>query len=118
MLQRFSIARSILVVLVLGTLLPAAAVPASLSEPMSETLLLAWMTPDAAAPSLAVPTPKLSCGYSADAIFEPAPFRASCTDQCRALYFSCLDDCDAAPFPGCYNFCRFDVLYPCYKSCF
>lgn len=43
---------------------------------------------------------------------------AACTAQCRADYEACLDDCDAAPFPGCYDHCRFDVLYPCYRKCF
>lgn len=50
--------------------------------------------------------------------FEPVPMANACTSACQAQYLSCLDDCDKAPFPGCYNFCRFDVLYPCYGSCF
>ncbi len=51
-------------------------------------------------------------------MFAPEPLGASCASQCRDTYFSCLDDCVTAPFPGCADFCRFDVLYPCYKACF
>lgn len=42
---------------------------------------------------------------------------AACTAQCRVDYGICLDGCDAAPFPGCYDHCRFDVLYACYRKC-
>ncbi len=50
--------------------------------------------------------------------FDPRPVANACTAACLVEYNDCLDGCDKAPFPGCYNFCRFDVLYPCYGNCF
>jgi hypothetical protein len=42
---------------------------------------------------------------------------SSCTDDCYAQLLSCLDDCDAWPYPGCYNDCRAARLV-CVQTCF
>ena len=117
MLKRSTIVRSIIIVLVLGSFLPAAAVTTSMSLPTTMASSPSWMMPDDAAPLLFATAPKLTCELGTDALYEPFPRAASCVDKCRELYSSCLDDCDAWPYPGCYNDCRYNVLIPCYLSC-
>lgn len=42
---------------------------------------------------------------------------ASCSSDCTLAYLSCLDDCDAWPYPGCAQDCR-NALNACRKGCF
>ncbi len=107
MTKRFSLVLAVTSILLLGSLATAAGVTASPTVPVSFVPQLAVWAPAPAAPApLVLPLR-----------FEPQPMANACIDQCRATYSSCLDDCVTAPFPGCYDFCRFDVLYPCYISC-
>lgn len=108
----------IIVMLVSSALLPLAAAGAAPGLPAVEAALAPQVVPGEATCSLPLPAPSLTAGEAQPALFAPQPLAASCASDCRALYFSCLDDCDRAPFPGCYDFCRFDVLYSCYGSCF
>lgn len=41
---------------------------------------------------------------------------SSCTDDCYAQLLSCLDDCDAWPYPGCSTDCR-AARFACVQAC-
>jgi|GEM_PF-5574732 len=107
-----------IVVLVLGVFWPAAAVTASTGLPATMISVLHQIMPGDALTLSAQAAPARTSKIRADVPYRPIPLRASCASACLDLYDSCLNDCAIAPFPGCADFCRFDVLYPCYKSCF
>jgi hypothetical protein len=105
-------------VLTLGILLPSQAASSSTDLSATATSLLLQIMSAEAGPSSIALVPNVTRGFGADARFEPLPLAASCTIQCRSDYLGCMDGCDASPFPGCADHCRFDILYPCYASCF
>lgn len=111
MLKRNAIVGSLLVLATLVLVAPMSADSGSLLPATSTRSVLPVM-PLAACLQSVPAVPERAQGAS------PVPLGTSCADQCRELYYDCLDDCDAWPFPGCYDYCRFDVLYPCYQSCF
>lgn len=55
----------------------------------------------------------------APATETPAPVSLldeACIDQCQEYFFSCLDDCDADPYPGCYTDCKI-ARSACVRNC-
>lgn len=40
----------------------------------------------------------------------------ACTDDCYQQLLSCLDDCDAWPYPGCVTDCR-NARFACNRDC-
>lgn len=61
-------------------------------------------------PPAATPAPALEPG-------TPEPlFLDSCTQQCYQDLIQCLDDCDAWPYPNCYNDCR-AARHACVLAC-
>lgn len=124
MSKRFSFRHSAVAVAVavavaaIVAVLPTAGFANTAGLPSAMSSMLSELLADEAALMQPATAPGLSSERRASTPFEPLPLAASCTSQCRATYLSCLDDCDVAPFPGCADHCRFDVLYPCYGACF
>ncbi len=121
MLKKLSFAVvSVLTVLTMGA---QEVVPASVEAGEGAALVLVQELPPAGTeraeetPELGVAEATSPEAWSLELDPMSKAVSVSCGSSCQALYGECLDDCDSSPFPGCYNFCRFDVLYPCYKSC-
>lgn len=82
--------------------------------------LCAW-TGSAAPPAPVDPVAAVACpaGPPEDllGLGTPAATPMSCAGDCYTELLSCLDDCDAWPYPGCYNDCRAARLV-CVQACF
>ena len=52
---------------------------------------------------------------ASDALSGAVPLTYTCA-ECNQFFLMCLDDCDASPYPGCYNDCRAG-RFACYQKC-